>query len=88
MVECIKYLGLTLDNNQHTTDIHKRCLQKLSAICKLNALSVVPHLLLLLYKSTFSCTVHPAPIRTVEDYTTVETLQFNMVDSTCSNFIL
>ena len=55
IVESIKYLGLTLDNklnfDKHTTDIHKRCQQRLSAIRKLKALSVAPQLLLLLYKS-------------------------------------
>ena len=55
MVEHHKHLGLTIDNKLsfglHTMDIYKRGQQRLCAIRKLRALSVAPHLLLLLYQS-------------------------------------
>lgn len=54
-VNHFKYLGLTLDNKltfeQHVTDIYKRSQQRLHILRKLHALSVTPHLLLLLYTS-------------------------------------
>lgn len=54
-VNHFKYLGLTLDNKltfeQHVTDVYKRSQQRLHILRKLQALSVTPHLLLLLYTS-------------------------------------
>ena len=54
-VDHFKYLGLTIDNKltfeHHTTDIHKKGNQRLSAVRKLKGLHVAPHLLLLLYTS-------------------------------------
>lgn len=53
-VGSFKYIGITVDNeptfDPHTTDV-KCCQQGLSAICRLKALFVDPHLLSPLHKS-------------------------------------